>query len=271
MKTALHPEATPKLGLDSFDDFVNEALTILEAAEKEGILVRLMGAVAVRIHCPKHAILYDSIDRPPTDIDLASYLKFKDRLPKFLQAKGYTTDVRLMNFPIFADANRQIYQGKTRLDVFFDELRMCHTVSWKNRLELDYPTISLADIVLEKLQIVKINAKDVKDLIMLFLEHDVAGAEQETINGRYVAEVLSNDWGFYYTATANLRKIVNLMDDYVTLKSDERNTILERTGKILDLIERKPKSLRWIMRSKVGTKKQWYADVGETQVPTKVE
>ena len=67
-------------------------------------------------------------------------------------------------------------------DIFFDKLSFCHEIAWKNRLEDDNPTIPLAEMLLEKMQIVKINEKDIIDTIMLLLEHPLGDRDQETIN-----------------------------------------------------------------------------------------
>jgi len=75
------------------------------------------------------------------------------------------------------------------------------------RLEIDYPTISLADLLLEKMQIVKLNEKDILDTIVMLREHDVGEGDKETINSDRVSGLLSDDWGFYYTVTTNLGKI----------------------------------------------------------------
>ena len=81
-----------------------------------------------------------------------------------------------------------------KVDVFFDRLDMNHIIDFKNRLELDFPTISLADLLLEKMQIVQINEKDIKDTIILLREHPVEDPDKETINANYVASLLAEDW-----------------------------------------------------------------------------
>ena len=129
----------------------------------------------------------------------------------------------------------------------------------------------MADIVLEKLQIVEINPKDIKDLILLFLEHDVGDVDKETINGKYIAELLSKDWGFYYTSTTNLKKLTSLMGEYVKLSPDETKTIQERVDKLLSVIENQPKSMGWKMRSRVGTKQKWYTEVSDDYRVLKIE
>jgi hypothetical protein len=136
---------------------------------------------------------------------------------------------------------------------------------------VDDPTIPLADIVLEKLQIVEINPKDIKDLILLFLEHDVGDVDKETINGKYIAELLSKDWGFYYTSTINLKKVTSLMGQYLELSSDESKTIHQSVDKLLAMIENQPKSMGWKMRSRVGTKQKWYTEVADDYRVLKIE
>jgi hypothetical protein len=259
------------MALSSFRDFIEEATSIVKGAGERGIPLKLMGALAVSLHCPKYGHFHEKMERAPTDIDFASYSEFKSKLTTFLQSLGYKTDVRMMSFPAYAEGKRYIYQGKTQVDVFFDELRMCHTVSWRKRLEVDDPTIPLADIVLEKLQIVEINPKDIKDLILLFLEHDVGDVDEETINGKYIAELLSRDWGFYYTSTTNLKKLVNLTGQYSELSPDESRTVQGRVDKLVSMIEEQPKSMGWKMRSRVGTKQKWYTEVADDYRVLKIE
>ena len=259
------------MSLGSFEEFVNEAIMIVNRAQEQNITLRLMGALAVSQHCPKYRHLHEKMDRAPTDIDFASLSKHKEKLTAFLQGLGYKADPHLMSFPTYAEGKRYIYFGKVHVDVFFDELRMCHRIDWSKRLEVDNPTIPLADIVLEKLQIVEINPKDVKDLIILFLEHEVDSLDGETINGKYIAELLSKDWGFWYTSTMNLGKVQNLMNEYIQLPEDESKIVKDRVYKLLDMIERQPKTMGWKMRSRVGTKQKWYQEVDEDRGVLKIE
>ena len=71
--------------------------------------------------------------------------------------------------------------GLFDVDVFYDLLSFSHEVWFRDsvdgdRLELDFPTIPLADIVLEKLQIHRINRKDLVDLFMLLSGHEILPA-----------------------------------------------------------------------------------------------
>ncbi len=257
--------------MSTYRDIIDEALRIVRSAGQDDILLRVMGALAVNIHCPTYGNLLEKMEGVPTDIDFASYTRFKDKLTRLLPMLGYTTDIRLMRFPSYAEGNRHVYHGKTTVDIFFDGLNMCHSIDWRKRLDLDDPTIPLADIVLEKLQIVQINSKDIKDLIVLFLEHEIDNTDRDTVNGKYISELLSRDWGFYYTATTNLEKIAGSVDKYVSLPDYERDKVLKRIKELLLIIEKERKSLAWKMRSRVGAKKQWYQDVEEMRGSAKIE
>jgi len=72
---------------------------------------------------------------------------------------------------------------------------------------------------------------------------------------------MADDWGFYYTATMNLKKIRDILPTLETLKKEDVEDVGGKINKILDEIEKKPKAFKWNMRAKVGTKKKWYREV----------
>lgn len=258
------------MSLSTFQEFIEEGTKIIECAQQQGITARLMGALAVKIHCHNYGHMLEKMLRAPTDIDIAAYSKDKNRLHKVLEELGYKTDPLLMSYPVYAEGGRFVYQGKTRVDIFFERLRMCHTIEWRRRLELDFPTITLADILLEKLQIVRINPKDIKDLCILFLEHDIGDHDKELINGKYIASLLSEDWGFYYTATTNMKKLIENAKEFEQLSDEQKDIIKERALKLLDMIEKSQKSLKWKMRSVIGPKVKWYNEVADDQEAVKI-
>ena len=88
-----------------------------------------------------------------------------------------------------------------------DKLDFCHPIPWKGRLEVDSPSIPLAELLLEKMQIVKINEKDIIDTIMLLREHTIARDDADHINAEVVAKLCAGEWGLYRTTTMNLGKV----------------------------------------------------------------
>jgi hypothetical protein len=251
------------------NEFERLALEIVDSAEKSGIRLRLLGAVAFRIHCPAHQDLQVSMNRVLTDLDFAAYYKQEKAIDKFfVRDMGYESQTAALTPGLML--GRKIYNDpedkRPHVDIFFDKLNMCHVVSWeKGRLEIDKPTICLADLMLEKLQIVHINEKDIKDMMMLLLEHGIGDSDHEVVNGVYISNIMAKDWGFYYTSTTNLSKVKSLLGNYDALSSSDRDVIAGHVDELLDMIEKAPKSLGWKLRAKVGTKKQWYNDVEEVE------
>ena len=82
--------------------------------------------------------------------------------------------------------------------------------------------------MLQKLQIVQINDKDLKDAMLLLLAAPVGETDENAINVKYVAKLFADDWGFYYTATTNLKKIKEAMAGVKALTDDQRATIAEK-------------------------------------------
>jgi hypothetical protein len=250
-------------------DFVNEAIQIVKKAEENGLTLRVLGATAFRIHCPEHVHVHVSMGRDITDIDFAAYSKEGEKVEKFLARDHFQAERQQASLTPGLFAGRHIYENPEtglHVDIFEDELNMCHIVNFRNRLHLDTPTITLADLALEKLQIVKLNEKDIRDMLMLFASHPVGEIEQETINGKYIAGIMSRDWGFYYTATMNLGRIRKGLERYKDLFTAQDNqNIHARLIHLEQMIEKAPKSLAWKARAAVGTRMQWYNDVEEVE------
>ena len=265
-------------------DFSAESIRIVDAASSSGVHLRILGAMAVFIHTShdQQALLrYKGLarlgpNRPMfTDLDLMGYSNQRKEVSKFFEKSlGFKPDFYVNS--LFG-GRRNIYhhpEGVFDVDVFYDALSFSHEVKFgespeKGRLQLDYPTISLADIVLEKLQIHQINRKDLVDLYILLSAHDVSdGAGKETIDGGYIARVLSSDWGFEHDARTNLGKLkdfgAQLVGNGGALAS-EWDVVSRRVGRLLELVQAQPKSKEWEKRAKKGTTKPWYNEVEEVE------
>jgi len=265
------------------EEFIGEAINIVDLAERKGIRLRILGACAVYIHSqhvPGAIDIYRALGRFTgsnalfTDLDLIAYSKQRGDIMRFFEKElGFKYDLLIR--ALFA-GKRLVYfhpRNLYHVDVFFDVLEFNHDIFFgkepgKGRLELDYPTISLADIVLEKLQITKINYKDLVDLAVLLYAHEVCESsdDKECVDAGYIAGVLARDWGFWYDATSNLDKLVKFIvrkRDEGLLSQEHVDRISSRVSKLLEVIERTPKTDAWIKRSKIGTSKPWYREVEE--------
>ena len=242
-----------------------EALRLVEAASAHSLSLRVSGSVAVRIHCGALAGVIDALGRRQfRDIDFWGYSGEQAPLERLLQAEGYVADPRMKHAQEWG-VRRLIYDSpdtRIHIDVFMDELVMAHTIDFAGRLHLDTPTVPLADLVLSKLQIHEITENDLIDTNVLLADHDVGGrGEAERIDLDRIVEPLARSWGFYYTATQNIEKCLEALDRFAALPTDLAVRVRDRLGVLRDRIEAEPKSRRWKLRSKVGTRSQWYETV----------
>jgi|YelNatPaOPRAMG01_1025707.scaffolds.fasta_scaffold71207_1 hypothetical protein len=248
--------------------FVEEALRVVKAAEEKGIILRLIGAVASRIHCPKYGYLQDKLNRKFSDIDYVSYSRFKEEIKKLFIELGYAYDeVMAQVFAVeFGHVGRFIFNDPVygrHSDVFFDKLEFSHSIPVEGRLEVDSPTLPLAELLLTKMQIAKLTEKDVVDTIMLIREHEVGSNDKETINSVYISKLCSEDWGLWRTVTGNLQKVKNLLTSFKDLTQEDVEDVKLKIDKLLTDIEKHPKTLKWRMRAKIGERKKWYREVEE--------
>jgi len=244
-------------------DFIDEANRILDAAKNEHILLRLLGALAFHLHCPKFSYIQGMLGRTFTDIDFVSYRQQSPRISKLFVELGYQYDVRVRvlfgSRLVFYDSS-----GTNRhCDVFLDKLEFCHDINFENRLEVDYPTIPLAELLLEKMQIVKLNEKDVIDTIMLLREHQTGNSDNETINADRLAKLTGHDWGLWKTVTTNLEKVRSAVQTNQKLSQEDKNDVDAKIANLRARIDSEPKSRGWKMRAAIGEKRQWYRDVDE--------
>jgi hypothetical protein len=246
------------------ETYLEEARRLTEEAQKKGIFLRAMGPIAIHFYFPEYVDLYRKMkrlgDRVFTDIDYASYGKNKGKMIAFFNAQGYQVEKRAL---MMSGGARHIYFSERipMIDVFFDELNYNHAIQYKGRLEIHPYCVSLADLLLQKLQIVKINDKDLKDTLLLLLASSVGESDHEMINARYVAERMADDWGFYHTSTTNLVKVKEAAQSVEVLTTVNCAAIQANADHILDYIERAPKSGKWKRREKIGTKKPWYNEI----------
>ncbi len=210
--------------------FVDTAIELVDDAEKQGVRLRILGSLAFRLHCSENIELFDKMQRDLTDVDFAAAHDQRKAIETYLEGLGYEMD---RDIQAATEGTRWFFlhpETGLGVDVFFDELFFCHRIPFKGRLELDFPTIPLADLMLEKMQIVEINPKDIKDALVLLLEHPIGSGDRESIDGNYIADLLAGDWGFYYTVTTNLGKLRTLGLEYGALDDQQWKIVLERVG-----------------------------------------
>lgn len=242
-----------------------EVVRIVDAASAAGVAVRVLGSIGVALHCPDAAALLPSFERTYADIDLVAYRRNAKALSAVLTGFGYHDDREVY---IASEGARSIFDDPVRrihLDVFYDRLEFCHVIPMADRLEADRPTIPLAELLLSKLQIVKINEKDVVDTILLLLDHPLGSGDAEVIDMDRIAVLTAADWGLWRTLTQNLEKVVALAGAYPQLDAGQRTTAIRAATELKAHTNAKPKSMAWRMRDRIGDRRQWWTDVDEVR------
>jgi len=252
--------------LSEGQEYERSALTLFGESKHRNIDLRLIGSIAVRVRCHQYSKIISSA-RKYKDIDFYALGNERGKIKEMFLDLNFEIDRALqialeeMRYSFFHKDSR------LRIDVFFDELNFCHRLDLRNRLSVEQsPTIPLADLLLSKLQIVNLEAKDIEDICLLFLEHPIGDCDKDCINVGYISRLLADDWGFWFTVKQNLAK---LDSDTKKRFQKDSNSYLRIQSQLATLDSRlllETKAWRWIIRAKIGTRLKWYRTVEEGEI-----
>ena len=250
-------DATEGTGPRSEPVMVAAGRGLVALAATASIPARLIGGVAIWVRASPAARAALGRDYP--DIDLVAHKRQSRALRTVLEDGGYQPE-RVFNAT--HGARRLLYHspdGRWQVDVFLDTFEMSHTLDLGARLDTEPETLPATELLLTKLQIAEVNAKDISDTAMLLWDHEpVPGADgPQRLNLAQLARVCGADWGLYTTVTDNLAACSSQLGQLVADES-ARATIQERIEIIRKGLDAAPKSLAWRMRAKVGRRVRWY-------------
>jgi hypothetical protein len=224
-------------------ELVDEGLAVVDEASERGLVVRLLGGAGVVLHC--RSTVGEAAHRPIGDLDAATTRRDAKAVAASLRDRGYAPETR---FNALHGERRMIFHGPAgKLDLFVDVFEMCHRIDLRSRLELDTPTLSASDLLLTKLQVVELNAKDASDAALLLREHELASGAGDWIDVDYLAGLAGDDWGLWRTATLTLDRLVELEPG-----------VAGRAGALRAALDEAPKTRRFRLRARVGERKRWY-------------
>lgn len=234
-----------------------EARRIIDRARENGVQLRLMGGIAVRFHCAELSFC----DRPYSDIDLMGLGSQSPDIMALFNGLGYVPDKA---FNALHGAQRlkfEDHHNNRHTEVFLDVFRMDQTLDFRGRLEIDPYTISLTDLLLTKLQVVKLDLKDFHDMFSLFRGHKVGIDDREGVfNARYIAHLCAQDWGLYHTVLRNLERIPDYYDDF-KLDNEERQSMDRRIWVLKLMIIEEPKGPFWRARAGLGERVPYHEEI----------
>ena len=244
-------------------EFEDEAMRIITIAKSQGLILRLLGSISFQFQCPQNSYLQKDLGRSYTDIDYAGYSSQASKVVPLFKSLDYVEDAEIN---LYYAGQRMIFYHRTsgiHVDIFFDKLDFCHEIRWAGRLEIEEATLPLTEMLLEKMQIVKINEKDIIDTIILLLEKTIGDVDINTINAKLISGLCAKDWGLWRTLTMNLSKIAHLVHGYEAITSEQKEKVVAQVEKIKTAIDAHPKTNGWKLRAKIGDKIKWYKEVEE--------
>jgi hypothetical protein len=241
-------------------DIVAEGERLVRIASGSGLTLRLLGGIAIRLRCPSST--QPPFSRNYGDLDFAAPARTGRAVATLLESAGYRGDRR---FNALHGHKRLRFLAAERdwhVDIFLGTFDMCHSLDLESRLQLDCPTLPLADLLLTKLQVVKLNRKDALDILALLSDHEVAepAPGRRGIDGARVAAICAEDWGWHTTVSENLQKVEAVG---LGLGGEARERATRAIHRLRSAITEAPKSLRWRLRSVIGRRMAWYEEPEE--------
>lgn len=240
-----------------------EGRRIAEESAHRGLTLRLFGGIGFYLNASDPSLFHELGRDPFHDLDFVGLSEERTEYKQLFQELGYEIDQDML---LAAEGRRFLFrrsgEAVVEVDLFIDRLDMCHSLELRKRLALRPETVPLVDLALQKLQIVDLTHKDTIDVVVLLADHDLGEGRIDVVDAAHAASLLSDDWGFYHTATSNLGRIQEFVAS-APLEADRRELVSDRLARFAGELERADKTRKWKMRAKVGTRKKWYNDVEE--------
>jgi hypothetical protein len=238
---------------------VAEAQRIVATAVAMDVTLRLVGGIAVRLHCPSTAE-GAPLARSINDIDLIGLSRESGRIKKVFVELGY---IPHRHFNAVHGRRRLLFQDPVHgvaVDVFLDQFIMCHTFDFRHRLGADPNGLTLgpADLLVTKLQIVELNDRDIRDILALICDHEFSSSDiPETIDIPRLVRLCARDWGLEKTCLHTLEWVHSAVQQHL------RDQVLaerarQRLRALTTAIANQPKTWRWRLRAIIGERLPWY-------------
>lgn len=249
-----------------FPDFATRADQLVEAARKHGVELRSVGGIAVWDRLPDDLLdKYEGLRDDPKDIDMVAPSGSEaTAITAAFTDQGYTPDERLIAWR--GDQRHQYFELDESgepvmdIDVFLGPPPACHSFDLPSAaFTFEGTALPVTELLLQKLQIVQASHKDLFDMAFLLLAAD-SGRPGNELDRDRLTGLLSKDWGFFHTVGLNLEKVRDLADE---LEAEDSERVKMAVGDLANQIEAVPKSRKWKLRARVGTKVSWYEEVEE--------
>ena len=249
-----------------------EAHDIIDAARAEGVVLRLVGGLAVREHCHDAAFC----ERPIRDIDLATPRRSSRAVTRLLGALGWTENRQVAmgsggrKRQFFRRCRHQAGDGRAhdddRIDLYLDAFQLHHRIDLRERLELERYTVSTSDVLLVKLQRTEANDDDVRDMVTVIKDAVALGDDDApgVVNRRYLARLCAADWGLSHDVSRNLARCRSAIA--AAAGGDlAAGGVAARLDALQQALDDQPKGWCWRLRAGLGERVAWHEPVDDVE------
>jgi hypothetical protein len=235
---------------------LEEGQGLVAQADGQGLAVRLMGGIGIRLVIGDR--FPDRYARTYGDIDIMVSKRDARAVEELLPARGWDAATA---FNALNGARRLLFHdpaGDAQIDVFVESFEMCHSLPFADSLGRPGPTLPATDLLMSKLQIVSLNAKDRSDLYALLMGCDLRDGDHRAIEPERVAALTGRDWGLHHTFELNLGRLREGL-----AAGEAPAEVGAPIDALAAAIEQAPKSRAWKLRARIGERKRWYEDPEE--------
>jgi hypothetical protein len=248
--------------MEATERLLDEGPQLVREAERQGLSVRLLGGVAIRV------LLGERFDpafaRPLHDIDLFTRKRDSRKLEGLITDHGWAPS-REFNA---LNGNRRLLfndpDSEAQIDVFVEAFEMAHSLPLTDGLRGTGLTMPGTELLMTKLQIVKLNEKDRDDCYALFAGCAIGDDGPVSIDPKRIARLTGHDWGLNHTFELNLGRLTADLGSR-SLPAERTTAIGDGIAAVSNAIEAEPKSRGWRLRARIGERKQWYGEPEEVR------
>jgi hypothetical protein len=234
-----------------------ESKRILQRARARGVVLRLVGGLAVQLHCDD----FSFCGREHADIDFVGFSHQSSSIIEVIEEFGYREN---NIYTMISGGAHLLFEkpaSQDHIDVFLDKLQMEHDIDLRERLDIEENTISVSDLLVCKLIIENLNEKDYKDIITIVKDNPLSHEDTpKTINIDYIAALCSQNWGLSKDLLTSIDSCLDFIKTY-HFEEVVAQEIQKKFGEIREAIEDHPKSFRWTLRSYFGKRLAWRSEV----------
>lgn len=237
---------------------VQEGQELCAAAADRGLDVRLMGGVGIRLLLSDDTT--SGYDRPYRDLDIIIRRRQRRNVETLLTERGWDPAA---TFNALGGGRRLLFHdpaSDAQIDVFVESFEMCHTLPLAEGLDRPGPSLPATDLLMSKLQIVELNAKDRSDCYALLEACEIADGDHRALEPSRLAGMTGADWGLHHTFELNLQRLRDGLAEVTTADSGRITSVLDTLAAAM---EDTPKTRGWKLRARIGERKRWYEEPEE--------